>query len=56
MDEGCQKLNRKSKEKAAGTMKHIMRTWGHKVAEAMKQQDNIGPKGHRSHEAIGATM
>lgn len=28
---------------------------GPQVAEAMKQQDN-GPKGHRSHEAIGATM
>lgn len=56
VDEGCQKRNSKSKEKAAGTIDIIMRTWGRKVAEAMKQQDNNGPKGQRSHEAIGATM
>lgn len=32
-----------------------MRSRGHRVAEAMKQQGNNGLKGCRSHEAIGAT-
>lgn len=29
VDEGCQKLNSKNKEKAAKTMKHV-RMWGHR--------------------------
>lgn len=62
VDEGCQKLNSKSKEKAAETMRHLyhknMGPQGSRSHEAARQQwakRTQKPRSNRSHDVAGAT-